>query len=1713
MKYAMRILLLLLVLSLCLAVAGCKEDAVETAPTTEPATDPATEPVETEPIEEPPEETEEPPYSIPAGIMKPHANGANGNTGIYFTMEPNDVPADSTWKTEFRPVTASAVQLYRDGEVYNVANYMTGMIVKYSDTDYYLKTEEWANRKYFPLQSGDVLKIEGDFSNATLDVRFTIDTTYILYEEGLVFFGTEYPDDSVGAKVIEVGPFTEHPNGMNPNGFYACAPENSAPATDWSVEYKAVSEDVIQLIRGGKTYNVGNPAAGRLIKYNDTDYFIKMEQWIIKDLYPLQDGDIVKIEGNFANSATGILMKVKRTYIAVNQGMVAYSSDYPTELPTANLVDAGVMSKHPEKGWTSTAAEAGRLYFSMESNDAPYSDGGVRFTPRAETNVKLIRDGVTYTVGHTARETIVKISDTGYIFEFWVLADHKPVRDGDILVVEGEFINSDTRTILKIDKTYVAMNEGLAAFSTTYPTEMPKANVVDAGVMEKHPEKGWTSSKEDAGRLYFTMAPNDAPYDANGVRYVPNEEACVKLIRDGVTYTVGHKARETIVKLNETDYIFEFWVLADHKPVRDGDILLVEGKFTNAASGTVLNISKTYVAMNEGLAAFSTEYPTEMPKSNVIEAGVMQKHPTKGWTSSTADPGRLYFTMAENDAPYDASGVRYVPNEEACVKLIRDGVTYTVGHKARETIVKLNATDYIFEFWVLADHKPVKDGDILIVEGKFTNAASGTVINISKTYVAMNAGMAEFSTEYPEGPVGPEMIQGGTLQTHPEGWVQGENGGMYFRLNNNDAPFDSEWSLLYSPTSAGNVKLIRDGITYEVANPAAEMITKYRENDYYLAFWPIPQKPIVDGDILVIEGSFVNVANNVAIEIEKSYVVFENGQATIVDSLTTEINAGYMQTHPNGWNSSSNDGLYFKLSANDVPYDGWNVEYEPASAASIQLVRGGQTYNIGQPGKGTIVKYNNTDYYLKLAKWTIGDYFPILPGDELIVEGKFKNADHDVMFSISRSVITVGADYSLSFRAEEPVDLTIQAGMMSNHPNGWNTTNNTGLYFSMQSNDIPFSDDWKTYYYPTAAENIQLIRDGQTVNVAKTDREYIVKYQDTGYYLKLDKWCIGDYYPLAPGDVLIVEGKFENAVSGVVFNIDKTYITVGEGYVLTFSQEKPDVDKPEDTTNHGPMYANSDNGWTATGGLYFTMQANDLTYTTDFTTRFTPVSESCVKLIRGGQTYNVAHTLRETICKYSETNYYYEFWTLDTYKPVVAGDILIVEGDFINKANGEILSIAKTTITFNADGTATFESEQPDTPDVPDVPAGNPMAAHSVNGWTATGGLYFTMAANDAPYDGWNTRYTPTAATNVKLIRGGMTYDVGHTARETIVKYSDTEYYYEFWTLDTYKPVLAGDILVVEGDFVNTASGATLTVAKTTITFNADGTATFVSEGGQTPEQPDEPQPEEAGLPMLPWDEKAWNTDANNGFWFTMAENDIPADETWVLEYTPVTEDAIKLVRNGETVNIAIPGRGTLIKANDAEYYLKLDWNIGDYSGKITVGDKLIVEGNFTNADNGVTFQVAKTTITIGADYVLTFESEEAEEGVLNVGSMSENSSGISDNIIYFSLADNDLPYNLTKSDFRPASADTIQLIRDGQTYDVADPSAKTIVKQSAAKYRLLRGALTMDLQAGDILVVDGIFTGGNTNEDTVYTIRIARTYIFIGDGTVRFSTELSDEE
>lgn len=1430
-----------LILSLLMAFAGCNQAGQE-APATEPTTEPTAAPTETEPVpsETVPEETEPDPVILQAGTMSKHMKGKNGDQGIYFTMEPNEIPADSSWKTEYRPTSKSTIQLTRGGVTYDIARTAAGMVVKYSDTEYYLKLEQWLLKDYFPVRDGDVITVGGVFKNGANGVMFQIDTSYIQISEGLVFFSTEFPTGS-GVNVKYVGNPTSHPNGKTSDGIYFTLEKNSVPYNGWSVEYSPASESAVQLIRDGKTYNIGNKAAGTIVKFSDTEYYLKLENWIIKNFYP--------------------------------------------------------------------------------------------------------------------------------------------IRDGDVIVLNGKFVNSGVSTVFSISKTYISINEGLLTFSDTYPTE----STVEA-----------------------------------------------------------------------------------------------------------------------------------------IQIPTLLEHPN-GYTGTG-----VYFRAEENTLPYDGWSVEYFPREAGCIKLIRNGETYDIANVDAGTIVKYSDTDYYLklEKWIYKNHFPFVDGDILVVEGKFVNAGLAGLMEIGKTYIAINGGMAYFSTEFPEGPVGPTVISGGSLSSHPEGWNSAANGGLFFKLEPNDAPFSSDWGLRYTPTSASNVKLLRDGVTTDVANTGAEMLVKYNETSYYLEFWPISLKPIVEGDTLIIEGNFVNAANNVVIALEKTYVTIENGQPVFSAENDSVIEAGFAQPHPNGFNTNSGDGLYFKLDANEVPYDGWNVEYEPVSASSLQLIRGDETINIGIPSRGTLVKFSDTEYYLKLAKWTIGDYFPIVPGDVLVMEGKFKNSDNGVTFNISRSVITVGEDYVLTFGEEDPVDKVIQAGVMSSHPNGWNTSNNKGMYFTLESNEVPYTDDWQTVYFPTTADNIKLIRGGETVSIAQTDREYIVKFEDTGYYLKLETWTIGDNFPIVPGDVIIVEGNFANPVLGVEFAVSKTYITVGDGYSLTFSQTPP-AEEPEDdgSIQAGALLPHHEKGFNtgSKDGLYAVMAANAAPYD-GWNIEYTPAEAGSYKLVRNGETFDIGIPGRGTLVKYSDTEYYLKFgWCVGDYaNTITIGDQLIVEGKWKQNTGGDtVLNIEKTVITIGEDYVLTFESEggEPETPDVPVVPENHgPMATHPANGWTATGGLYFTMAANDVPYDGWNTRYVPTAESNVKLIRGGKTYDVAHTQRETIVKYSDTEYYYEFWTLDTYKPVVAGDVLVVEGSFYNAAKDATLTIKKTTITFNADGTATFQSEAAE-PEVPENP---ENDGPLAVHTEHGWTAGTEapwGGLYFTMQKNTAPYADDWSVRYLPTKAATIKLIRNGVSYDVANTAAEMITKYSETEYYMDF-WPISQKP--ILAGDIFVVEGEFTNATKNATIIVAKTTITLNADGTATFESEITEpedpeqpevpdDGAIQAGNMASHTSGLTSTHLFFTMAENDVPYHLTKAVYKPEENGVIKLIRDGVLYEIGDPSQDTIQKTTKSNYKLKLSALALGelggLKDGDILIVEGKFTGGNTNTGATATFNVAKTFISIVDGKPVFSS------
>ena len=134
-------------------------------------------------------------------------------------------------------------------------------------------------------------------------------------------------------------------------------------------------------------------------------------------------------------------------------------------------------------------------------------------------------------------------------------------------------------------------------------------------------------------------------------------------------------------------------------------------------------------------------------------------------------------------------------------------------------------------------------------------------------------------------------------------------------------------------------------------------------------------------------GTYINVYNGWQSDSAVFTAEISEGNAPNV------IYAGVMQSHSN---SHAAYGIYFAMDANDAPCSGWSYEYTQTSVDNIKLIRDGETKSIGIVDRPLIVKYGETDYYLKLEGWNVGEYGlngqsnPITTDDILIIEGDFK---------------------------------------------------------------------------------------------------------------------------------------------------------------------------------------------------------------------------------------------------------------------------------------------------------------------------------------------------------------------------------------------------------------------------------------------------------------------------------------------------------------------------------------------------------------------------------------------------------------------------------------------------------------------------------------------------------------------------------------------------
>lgn len=185
-------LVLVMVVGVLAACGGNNNTQVTTEPQNVEATT-------TEPATTVPEPTE--PDAIVAGTLSNHENGweveawSEGASGIYFNMWANDLPYDSDWAVRYQPHSGNVVQLYRDGECYPIGGPGVGMLVKFSANSYYMVFDKWITQELFPLQEGDIVVIEGDFSNPENEYTIHFDKVYVqLKVGGITKFTTTAPD-------------------------------------------------------------------------------------------------------------------------------------------------------------------------------------------------------------------------------------------------------------------------------------------------------------------------------------------------------------------------------------------------------------------------------------------------------------------------------------------------------------------------------------------------------------------------------------------------------------------------------------------------------------------------------------------------------------------------------------------------------------------------------------------------------------------------------------------------------------------------------------------------------------------------------------------------------------------------------------------------------------------------------------------------------------------------------------------------------------------------------------------------------------------------------------------------------------------------------------------------------------------------------------------------------------------------------------------------------------------------------------------------------------------------------------------------------------------------------------------------------------------------------------------------------------------------------
>ena len=223
-----------------------------------------------------------------------------------------------------------------------------------------------------------------------------------------------------------------------------------------------------------------------------------------------------------------------------------------------------------------------------------------------------------------------------------------------------------------------------------------------------------------------------------------------------------------------------------------------------------------------------------------------------------------------------------------------------------------------------------------------------------------------------------------------------QDNGFFFHLAKNAAPFGN-YNQSYRPTSEANIKIKRNGVTYDACKFDPNYLTrdtiyKLSETEYSLntsSGWYIKEEylPLQPFDEIFVSGIFINSVYRVNIT-ESSFKLDENKLVTRSNVIDENLSI------TGNLNLEGKDKIYFDTNKNQCCYlpSGWPEYYSIEVGNNVTICRDKTSFN----KKAIFYAKSNTEWQLSLNPDfdSANNYSPI-NGDILYLGGHYYSDDYD----------------------------------------------------------------------------------------------------------------------------------------------------------------------------------------------------------------------------------------------------------------------------------------------------------------------------------------------------------------------------------------------------------------------------------------------------------------------------------------------------------------------------------------------------------------------------------------------------------------------------------------------------------------------------------------------------------------------------------------------